>query len=561
MCADHLRVVLCWHMHQPEYRDPTDGEFLAPWTYLHVLKDYVDMAAHLESAPEAVRAVVNFPPVLLEQIVDYAERVRAALDTGTDVGDKLLSSLLKPDLPAELEQRRALLQRCLHAQEQNMVARFPAFARLAAMTRTALEIESGPDYLGDPLLADLLTWYHLAWLGETVRRSDQRVRTLMDKEHGYTADDRRELVKVIAELLAGVIPRYNALAASGRVELSTSPYAHAMLPLLIDFAAAREARPDTALPNAENYPGGHERAAWQLARAIAYCNGHFAARPPGCWPSEGGVSARSLELIGRHGFAWTASGQAVLRHSLKSDHPDSDALHRPYRLDQTDTVCFFRDDELSDLIGFHYKDWHGDDAVADLVHRLERIAGEGEPGRVVAIILDGENPWEHYPDNGIHFIPALYQALLANKALKLTTFSDCVNDAAVPVRPLPKLVAGSWIYGDFGTWIGDPDKNRAWDLLCEAKRVCDRKMAQIDDAALRGAIERQLGICEGSDWFWWFGDYNPADTVTEFDTLYRRQLAALYRLLDEPEPASLAEAVSHGHGRPELGGTMRRGSE
>ncbi len=561
MSADPLRVVLCWHMHQPEYRDPKDGEFLAPWTYLHVLKDYVDMAAHLESAPEGVRAVVNFPPILIEQIVDYAERVRAALDTGADVGDRLLSSLLTPDLPTERERRRALLERSLQAQQHQMIDRFPAYARLAAMTRAALEIESGPDYLGDPHLADLLTWYHLAWLGETVRRSDQRVQTLLNKEHGFTPEDRRELVEVIAELLASVMPRYDDLAARGRVELSTSPYAHGMLPLLIDFAAAREARPDTTLPDAENYPGGSERAAWQLERAAAYGVEHFATRPVGCWPSEGGLSAQSIELIEQHGFIWTASGEAVLRHSLGSDDPGSEEVHRPYRLDQSDTVCFFRDDELSDLIGFEYKDWHGDDAVADLVQRLERIASEGEPGRVVAIILDGENPWEHYPHNGIHFIPALYRALLTNEALKLTTFSDCVNDASIPVRTLPKLVAGSWVYGDFGTWIGDPDKNRAWDLLCEAKRVCDRKMAQIDDATQRSAIERQLGICEGSDWFWWFGDYNPEGTVAEFDALYRRQLAALYRLLDEPEPKSLAEAVSHGHGRPELGGAMRRGRE
>ncbi|TVS19549.1 MAG: glycoside hydrolase [Gammaproteobacteria bacterium] len=561
MSADRLRVVLCWHLHQPEYRDPSDGEFLAPWTYLHVVKDYVDMAAHLESAPQGVRAVVNFTPILLEQIVDCAERVRAALDDGTDIGDSLLSSLLAPELPQDHDRRRALLELSLHAQEQQMIERFPAYARLVAMTRAALEIESGPDYLGDAHLADALTWYHLAWLGETVRRSDQRVQALLKKEHGYTAEDRRELVEVIAELLAGVIPRYDELAASGRVELSTSPYAHAMMPLLIDFNTAREARPDTALPTAEIYPGGSERAAWHLEQAVAYCNGHFAARPPGCWPSEGGVSARSLELIGQHGFAWTASGQAVLRHSLAADDLGSEELHRPYRLDQTDTVCFFRDDELSDLIGFSYKDWHGDDAVADFIHRLQRIAAEGEPGRVVAIILDGENPWEHYPDNGIHFIPALYRALLDHEALELTTFSDCVNDSAVPVRPLSQLVAGSWVYGDFGTWIGDADKNRAWDLLCEAKCVYDRKIAEIDDASRRSAIERQLGICEGSDWFWWFGDYNPADTVAEFDALYRRQLAALYALLDEPEPKSLAEAVSHGHGRPELGGTMRRGSE
>ena len=59
-----MSVVLCWHMHQPEYRDLRTGVIHLPWTYLHAIKDYVDMAAHLELVPGA-RAVVNFAPILL----------------------------------------------------------------------------------------------------------------------------------------------------------------------------------------------------------------------------------------------------------------------------------------------------------------------------------------------------------------------------------------------------------------------------------------------------------------------------------------------------------------
>ena len=73
-----LKLVLCWHMHQPEYRDLQTGEFKLPWTYLHVIKDYVDMVAHLEAVPEA-KAVVNFAPILLEQIEEYANQVNGYL--------------------------------------------------------------------------------------------------------------------------------------------------------------------------------------------------------------------------------------------------------------------------------------------------------------------------------------------------------------------------------------------------------------------------------------------------------------------------------------------------
>lgn len=61
-----LKVVLYWHMHQPEYRDLRTGVYRLPWTYLHAIKDYVDMVAHLEANPEA-HAVINFAPTLLDR--------------------------------------------------------------------------------------------------------------------------------------------------------------------------------------------------------------------------------------------------------------------------------------------------------------------------------------------------------------------------------------------------------------------------------------------------------------------------------------------------------------
>src|SRR5215472_15639489 len=68
-------------MHQPQYRDAITGQYTLPWTYLHAIKDYTDMAAHLEANP-AARAVVNFSPVLLEQLEDIAARVAAHLGSG-----------------------------------------------------------------------------------------------------------------------------------------------------------------------------------------------------------------------------------------------------------------------------------------------------------------------------------------------------------------------------------------------------------------------------------------------------------------------------------------------
>ena len=86
-------------------------------------------------------------------------------------------------------------------------------------------------------------------------------------------------------------------------------------------------------------------------------------------------------------------------------------IHHPFKLKKTKIACFFRDDGLSDLIGFEYSKWHADDAVGDLIKHLETIAAN-EPGdSVVSIIMDGENAWEYFPDNGYYFLSALYSRL------------------------------------------------------------------------------------------------------------------------------------------------------
>ena len=124
------------------------------------------------------------------------------------------------------------------------------------------------------------------------------------------------------------------------------------------------------------------------------------------------------------------------------------------------------------------------------------------------------------------------------------------------------LTAGSWVYGTFSTWIGDPDKNRAWELLIEAKRSFDEVVASgtLTEEELEAA-ELQLAVCEGSDWFWWFGDYNPSSTVEQFDQLFRIHLANLYHMLRIEAPPYLTDVISRGGGRPTRGGVMRHHNE
>ncbi len=558
-----LPVVLCWHMHQPFYADPLSGEYQLPWVYLHAIKDYVDMAAHLEARPEA-RAVVNFAPILLEQIDDYVEQLSAWLTSEQPLRDPLLDSLARARWPDKIGEKRRLIRNLLRANRERMVERNKPYQRIAELAEAVLNEPKNALYLGRQFLIDLSVWYHLAWLGETVRREDERVQALLDRGSNFTRQDQRLLLELIFDLLEGLLPRYRKLAEEGRVELSVTPYAHPIVPLLLEMEAARDALPEAPLPADPHYPDGEARSRWHIEQGLAVFERHFGFRPQGCWPAEGGVSTAMTSLLSRAGFRWCATGENVLRNSLQRlDRPVGDHekpwLHRHYRLNEQGLVGFFRDDGLSDLVGFTYADWHAEDAVANLIHHLENIgaATESFGDRVVSIILDGENAWEYYPENGYHFLDALYRELSQHPGLHLTTFSEHLERTTAE-ESLPELVAGSWVYGTFSTWIGDSDKNRGWEMLVDAKRAFDDVVAagRLSADALQAA-ERQLAICEGSDWFWWFGDYNPGESVADFERLYRHQLTALYRMLNVPAPEYLQQSFTRGSGAPAAGGVMR----
>ena len=421
-------------------------------------------------------------------------------------------------------------------------------------------------YVAEGFLADLIVWYHLAWMGETTRRHDDRVAQLIEKQCGYTLEDRRQLLQIICDQLSSVIDQYRSLAEQGQVELSMTPYAHPIMPLLLDINAASEAMPSVELPASGNYPGGEERVRWHIVEGIKTFERYFGFKPSGCWPSEGGVSAATLRVLNDYGFRWAASGETVLANSMRSSEGgEVDGtkrwLHRPYAVEGSEVACFFRDDGLSDSIGFKYADWHADDAVADFVHHLENIASACADTRkdcVVSVILDGENAWEYYPNNGYYFLSALYTLLADHPHIELTTFSEALE--AVEARPLADMTAGSWVYGTFSTWIGDNDKNRGWEMLTDAKKTFDRLVAEgrLTGDRLERAI-RQLAICEGSDWCWWFGDYNPSTSVSAFERLYRLHLVNLYQLMGETPPEYLAHTFTHGGGSPATGGVMRQG--
>ena len=540
-----LDVVIVWHMHQPFYKDPLKNEYVLPWTYLHGIKDYFDMPAIVEDTPGA-KAVFNLVPSLIEQLLEYASGV--AVDPFLEKG--------KAD-PSELSQddRVFLLENFFSANRENMIEPSRRYLELLYMAGEGKpgSARERVKHFSDQDLLDLQVWFFLAWTGEAARRRYPAFADLVAKGENFTAADKALLFATQLEVLQAILPLYRRLHLEGRIELSVTPYFHPILPLLCDIRSARTAMPRATLPAASFCHPEDARA--QIRRGISYFRDIFGFAPAGMWPSEGSVSDETLEIIAANGIRWIATDEEILHKSLDGGlGHGKERLYHPWRYScsQGEVSVFFRDHQLSDLIGFTYSQWEAERAVADLCGRLNAIKSRlGGSGRVVSIILDGENAWEYYPGNAYDFLQGMYRGIAASPALRLTTCSEALKENVFD-GSLHKIFPGSWINSSYGIWIGHPEENLAWDLIAQAREAAVSANLLVAAALLNGepsvdvtaeAICRSLYAAEGSDWFWWYGDDHFSPHSDRFDLLFRQHLMNIYRLLGQDPPRQLLEPI------------------
>lgn len=548
--TEPLKVVFLWHMHQPYYKDPIRGEFALPWTYLHAVKDYYDMAAIVDETPGA-KGVFNLVPSLLEQLEEYA--------AGTAVDPVLALGRMDPDEMGE-EQISHLLEMFFSANRQRMIEPHPRYLELLLLSGDGDEARRRDrlrSFKRQELL-DLQVCFFLAWTGEAARRNWPEFRRLLNKGRNYTSDDKLLLFSLQREVVGAIIPLYKKLHQEGKAELSVSPYYHPILPLLCDMKSAQIAMPKANLPAARfQHP---EDAASQIADGIACFERLLGFKPSGMWPSEGSVSDEALSIIARCGIQWVATDEGILANTLPGGFgTNREALYHPYefRSGNRSVKMLFRDHALSDLIGFTYSQWEPDRAIADFMDRLGQIRVQFPKSRVVPVILDGENAWEYYPENGYSFLGGLYRALSAATAIRLVTATEAL--AEIPSRQtLNHIHPGSWINANYGIWVGHSEENLAWDYLERARSAAARENSQVAQllAAGKGAdnpgvtanetarlICRALFAAEGSDWFWWYGDDHFSPHSDRFDALFRKHLMNVYRLMELDIPRELYEPI------------------
>ncbi len=539
MTDDPLYVAFVWHMHQPFYKDPLTGVYRLPWVRLHGTKDYLDMVEVLREFPQ-IQQTFNLVPSLLEQLIDYSEH--GASDVYLDASRRKASELT-------VEEKSFILENFFLANWENMIKVFPRYRELLAKRGPRLvksDLMRRVKYFSDRDFLDLQVFFNLAWIDPGFRESDPFLNGLVAKGRNFTEEEKEAVLDKQTAIIRKIIPAYRDMALSGQIELSFSPFYHPILPLLCSTDIARQAMPDVKLPRRRfSHP---EDAEEQVAAGIRYFENVLGFRPRGMWPSEGSVSPEVIEIAARNGVKWTATDEGVLALSLDRKLRDAsgniaepDLLCRPYTFGDVSIV--FRDHVLSDLIGFVYSQWEPEKAAADLIGRLVAIRSSLRTGgpHLVSIILDGENAWEYYRNDGRDFLRHLYEGLSAEARLKTTTISGFL-DAHSGREKLDRLHPGSWINANFSIWIGHEEDNDAWDYLAEARDRLEEFTGSHPDADLKEAW-RTIHVAEGSDWNWWYGDEHQTDTQEEFDELFRLNLMKVYREMGKDVPAQLFEPI------------------
>ena len=530
-----LYIAFLWHMHQPFYRDPMTGIYRLPWVRLHGTKDYLDMVDILRGFPD-IKQTFNLVPSLLEQIQGYTDK---------NAADRHLVITLRKASDLNEDEKAFILENFFLANWDTMIKPFPRYYEL--LIKRGLRLVKGDigrttRYFSAGDFLDLQVLFNLCWIDPLLREKDLLIRSLVAKGRDYSEEDKHLLVSKQLSILKEIIPGYKEMAGKGQIEISLSPFYHPILPLLCDTNSAKIAMPDTKLPLRRfSHPEDAEK---QIRMGLDYFEGLFGYRPSGMWPSEGSVSEEVLRIISKEGIQWIGTDEEILSNSLRKGFRDApgnviepEILYKPYTFENVSIV--FRDHQLSDLIGFVYSGWDSKKAAGDLISRFlhAQASVSREKPHLLTIILDGENAWEHYENDGHDFLHYLYEGLSREERLKTITVSEYLSTYGRG-EPLPRLHAGSWINANFRVWIGHDEDNRAWDYLTETREDLEvfQKMNPLKNIS---EAWKSIYVAEGSDWNWWYGDEHTTETQNDFDELFRLNLVKVYKEMGKEIPQHL----------------------
>lgn len=516
-----LSIAFYWHMHQPLYQLTPDGDYLMPWVRLHAVKDYLDMVKIIDNFKN-LKLNFNLVPVLLDALIDYGE------NNLHDIHSRLT---ITPVENLTDDDKEFIINNFFDANYNTMILPDENYNKLYQKYRLNEDINN----FTNQEYSDLMALFNLAWFDSSYKKNNRELKKLIKKGKNYTLEDRLKIIEIQREIIKQIIPSFKKYLKKGKIEITTSPYFHPILPILLDIKDIKKSH-NSNLPNNLKM---QLDAKIQTQMALDKIEELFGTRPKGIWPSEQCINSKVMDLFNELGVEWTIADEGILSDSIKFEFARDfrGYMEDPYHLlktyDYKGTKIIFRDSLIPNLIGFEYPNHSPQAAANDLYDRIKveqsKLLSSPDENHLLTIAMDGENCWENYSDDGSTFLNTLYSLIENDSTLETVLISDYIkNDTQ---KPLAKISSGSWINRNFKLWIDEPLKNLAWTYL---KQVRDDFSDFVKQNPLNPNIDaarRELFICEGSDWFWWYGEPNDSGRDNIFDYIFREHLKNIYTFL------------------------------
>ncbi len=515
-----------------------------PWVRLHAIKDYLDMLTIIDKYPK-IKLNFNIVPVLLDSIIDYTE------NNAQDVHSKLtltpINKLTKSD-------KKFILDNFFDANYDNMILSYPYYAELYKKRYSVDEI--GVNFFSDQEYADLMVYFNLCWIDPVWSEKYPEINYLKKKERNFSFEDRKLLIETHLKIMREIIPTYKKMQEDGRIEISTSPYYHPIMPLLIDIDSAKQTSVSGYLP--ENINSMKDDLEFQIKKALRRCKEIFGKTPKGIWPSEQSISQDTCDILAKIGVKWTIADEGVLSNSIHSEFirdfrgylEDPYDITQVYQYKPTDDKklnLIFRDSVLPNLLSFEYPNHNQNMAANDFYERIksvqDKLINSPAKNHLFTIAMDGENCWENYSNDGSTFLNTIYQLLNNDETIETVLVSEYIEKAKK--TNVKEIAAGSWINRNFLLWVGELTKNLAWEYLSKTRDDVLAFQLTCKDKKLLAKIWNEVYIAEGSDWFWWYGEPNDSGQDHVFDYLFRSHLKNAYLFMNKEAPPHFDEPLSN----------------
>ncbi len=550
-----LNIAFIWHFHQPNYQQSYNTDFLLPWARLHASKDYLDMLKRMDKFKN-LKLNFNFSPVLLVALQKYLNGLK----------DIHLWLLIKDVKDLTFQDKIFILNNYFDLNYKNMVLKRPYFTELYNKRANAKELNA--DMFSLQQYADIMANFTLCWMDESFVNDYAELGELFEKEKDYTLNDRLKIYEIQLDIIKRILVDYKIYQDENKIEISTSPYYHPILPLLIDFK-------NKDIKNFENLPENPSYisdAKEQVDLAVKQYEEIFGRKPNGMWLSEQCVCSKTADLLAKKGFKWTVLDEGILAESLKREfiRDFEGNLENPFELNinyqtssKTPLNLLFADSFFANLLNFGYGNYDPKLAANDMYEKIKTIQSKLQNSpkeeHILTIALDGENCWETYQNDGSDFLDTLYGLICSDETLETVL----VNDFIEKNKPetLENLKSGSWINRNFDLWAGEPTKNIAWLYLtsvCEdfqkfKKENLTPSLSAGEKKLLKEKLElahREILIAQGSDWYWWYGEPNESKSDGIFDFLFRTHLMNVYEILELDVPQYLTVPLANVATRP-----------